>query len=238
MPAGDGILTSPLSVLVPLEGDLPRTVRYKAAVHSNRQRTLAPAGMERVWTLAPERPFTLQVRSVEVTSVTGLLFGGTRMKLFWPSSTPLSQMYCIVTIEPRKNRQNLSTRIGKSSLTHSGRWRQWQPQPGRRGARASWLGSGSTSERRTEGPKPSPRVFYTFAAALHNRRDPAHEPVFRAPASDPSGLAAFISPRPGILAGVPTVMSAGRCEQAYKRSRHGDTARREARSDGGAHSRS
>lgn len=77
--------------------------------------TFVPAGMERVSTFAPERPLTLQVRSVEVTSVTGLLLGGTRIKLFCPSSvytsgvsdndtsmepillTAPSQMYCIVT---------------------------------------------------------------------------------------------------------------------------------------------
>lgn len=41
--------------------------------------TLVPAGMLTVETPVPERPLTLHVRSVEVTSVTGLLFGGIRM---------------------------------------------------------------------------------------------------------------------------------------------------------------
>lgn len=43
-----------------------------------------PAAMVAVATPAPESPFTLQVRSVDVTSVTGLLLGGTRMYVFRP----------------------------------------------------------------------------------------------------------------------------------------------------------
>ena len=39
--------------------------------------TVAPAGMAAVLTLAPLKPFTLHVRSLDVTSVTGLLLGGT-----------------------------------------------------------------------------------------------------------------------------------------------------------------
>lgn len=45
---------------------------------------LAPAGMETVETPAPERPLTLQVKSLEVTSVTGLLLGGMRRPVFRP----------------------------------------------------------------------------------------------------------------------------------------------------------
>ncbi len=88
--------------------------------------------------------------------------------------------------------------------THSGRGRRWRPQPGRRGARASW--SGSVGERRTEDSKPSLFVFYTFAAVWYERLEPAYEPVFRAPASVPSGLAWLISSSSGILTGV-TIMS-------------------------------
>lgn len=40
---------------------------------------LVPAAIVVVATLVPVSPLTLQVRSVEVTSVTGLLLGGTRM---------------------------------------------------------------------------------------------------------------------------------------------------------------
>lgn len=40
----------------------------------------------------------LHVRSFEVTSVTGLLLGGTRILTFCPWSAPFTQMYCIVTV--------------------------------------------------------------------------------------------------------------------------------------------
>ncbi len=46
--------------------------------------TVVPAAMEAVLTAAPERPFTLQVMSLELTSVTGLLLGGIRMSMFLP----------------------------------------------------------------------------------------------------------------------------------------------------------
>ena len=140
MSAGDGVLTRTLVVLVPLEGDLERvqtdeTCTLVILVEVMR-RTFVPAGMETVWTLAPERPFTLQVMSFDVTSVTGLLFGGTRRNLFWPWSTPLTQMYCIVTVQVLVS-DTVALHVHVES-THSGRWRQWRPQPGRRGARASW----------------------------------------------------------------------------------------------------
>lgn len=46
--------------------------------------TVAPDGIDTVEVLLPERPFTLQVIAVLVTSVTGLLFGGMRMAVFIP----------------------------------------------------------------------------------------------------------------------------------------------------------
>ena len=102
MSTGDGVLTRALVVLVPLEGDLEKVQTDETCILvilvGVMRRTFVPAGMETVWTLAPERPFTLQVMSFDVTSVTGLLFGGTRRNLFWPWSTPLTQMYCIVAI--------------------------------------------------------------------------------------------------------------------------------------------
>lgn len=55
-------------------------------VSADEIHTLAPAGIVAVLTPAPERPLTLQVRSVEVTSVTGLLLGGTRRSVFCPWS--------------------------------------------------------------------------------------------------------------------------------------------------------
>ena len=71
----------------------------RAGTKPVKKRTLVPAGIDTVLTPAPERPLTLQVISGDVTSVTGLLLGGTRINLFCPSSAPLTQMYCIVTVE-------------------------------------------------------------------------------------------------------------------------------------------
>ena len=78
----DSVFASSLGVLMPFEGDLPQDmslipIRTRVVVY-----TFVPAGIVTVLTLAPDRPLTLHVKSVEVTSVTGLLLGGTRIKLF------------------------------------------------------------------------------------------------------------------------------------------------------------
>ena len=56
--------------------------------------TVAPAGIVAVPTPEPESPFTLQVISLEVTSVTGLLLGGTRRSTLcpWSAYSRLSEM--------------------------------------------------------------------------------------------------------------------------------------------------
>lgn len=82
MSAGDGVLASALSVLVPLKCDLSSEIRRLMRATNYMKHTLEPAGMDTVETPVPVRPLTLQVRSFEVTSVTGLLLGGIRMSVF------------------------------------------------------------------------------------------------------------------------------------------------------------
>ena len=85
MATRDSIFTGSLGVLVPFEAVKVREMsefrRVKGGYSINAYVMLAPAGMERVETPAPVRPLTLQVKSVEVTSVTGLLLGGIRIPL-------------------------------------------------------------------------------------------------------------------------------------------------------------
>lgn len=82
MPSGNGVFASPLIVLVPF-----KTVRSEFCSADGGKNTndgdtnvrVLPGAMVAVATPLPERPLTLQVKSLEVTSVTGLLLGGTRI---------------------------------------------------------------------------------------------------------------------------------------------------------------
>ena len=76
----DGVFPSALCMLMPFETEYKEQDSQKQWIGRGGKTyvMVAPDGMEAVPVVLPVRPLTLQVRSLDVTSVTGLLLGGMR----------------------------------------------------------------------------------------------------------------------------------------------------------------
>jgi hypothetical protein len=95
---GDRVFARALAVLMPLERNVAPGRNAGLRARGGTRQSVDVACFE-ARKIAPETLCAYIHRiSVLVTSVTGLLLGGTRRYVFWPWSTPLTHRYCIVTV--------------------------------------------------------------------------------------------------------------------------------------------